>query len=65
MMPEMRGTDLIREIAQVAPQAAFILMTGGPVDPADVPAGVHLIRKPFSTPDLVAAIQRAIASSFK
>jgi CheY-like chemotaxis protein len=62
-MPEMRGTELVRVIAQLLPQTASILMTGGIVHPADVPEGVHLLRKPFSTPDLIAAVQEAIAHS--
>ena len=59
MMPQMRGTDLVRNVAQLAPQAACILMTGGLFNPTEVPPGVPLIRKPISQNDLFAAIERA------
>jgi CheY-like chemotaxis protein len=62
-MPGMRGTELVRKIAQVKPQTACILMTGGVVDWADVPEGVDVVRKPFSAPDLIVAVNRAIARS--
>ena len=61
MMPGMLGTDLIRDIALVLPHAAFVLMTGGVIDLADLPKGVPLLRKPFSVPDLVAVIEQAEA----
>jgi CheY-like chemotaxis protein len=63
MMPEMRGTELVREIPSILPQTACILMTGSELDPADVPEGVYLVFKPVSTPNLIAAIQAAIARS--
>jgi CheY-like chemotaxis protein len=51
-MPEMRGTDLVREIARVSPQTAVILMTGAAVHPADLPKCVPVLCKPFTTLDL-------------
>jgi DNA-binding NtrC family response regulator len=62
-MPGMCGTVLVREIAEKLPHAACILMTGGAVDSAKVPADVPLLHKPFLTADLIAAVQRAIAYS--
>jgi DNA-binding NtrC family response regulator len=63
MMPEIRGTDLVREVAQTSPQTACILMTGGAVDWADIPQGVPVLRKPLSTGDLIVAVQHAAARS--
>jgi two-component system response regulator (stage 0 sporulation protein F) len=36
-MPEMQGTELVREVARIAPQTARVLMTGGEVEPTEVP----------------------------
>ena len=62
MMPEMRGTDLVREVAEKYPQIACVLMTGGTVDSADVPP-LSLFRKPLSKQDLIALVEEAIARS--
>jgi CheY-like chemotaxis protein len=45
VMPEMRGTQLVREIVRLSRQTACLLMTG--YFPGDVPDGIALIRKPF------------------
>jgi DNA-binding NtrC family response regulator len=60
-MPGMRGTDLVREIGQILPRTACILMTGGGCYPVDVPEGVYLIFKPVSASNLIAAIEEALA----
>jgi FixJ family two-component response regulator len=62
-MPEMCGTDLIREITLRSPQTACILMTGGVGDFAEVPPGIPLLRKPVSGRDLIAAVDEAIRQS--
>ena len=62
-MPEMRGTDLVREITQLLPQTACLIMTGKAFDTADVPASVQVLRKPFLTVDLIAAVQLALSRS--
>jgi DNA-binding NtrC family response regulator len=59
-LPQMRGTELVREIAVVSPETACILMTGGAIDWAEVPKGITLLRKPFSSADLFRAIQDSI-----
>jgi CheY-like chemotaxis protein len=59
-MPEMYGTDLVREIARVSPETACVLMTGGWVDPAEIPPDVPLLRKPIFKNDLIATIQQAL-----
>src|SRR3954452_23273511 len=65
IMPEMQGTDLAREIARLAPETAFILMTGSVFDASRISLGVILLRKPFREKDLITAIERAIAGSQK
>jgi response regulator RpfG family c-di-GMP phosphodiesterase len=61
-MPEMRGTRLVSEVFQLSPQTAGLLMTGG-VEPPDVPEGVAVLRKPFSTAALMLAVQSTLTQS--
>jgi DNA-binding NtrC family response regulator len=62
-MPEMSGTQLIREVAQLSPETAGVLMTGGFVNPADLPDGVIVMKKPFSTRDLLLVVQATLVRS--
>jgi two-component system, cell cycle sensor histidine kinase and response regulator CckA len=62
-MPEMRGTQLICELARLSPNTARVLMTGSLNKPADVPDGVPVLHKPFLTRALISAIRVALASS--
>jgi CheY-like chemotaxis protein len=62
-MPEMRGTQLICEVAQLSPQTAGLLMTVGDGNPPDLPEGVAVLKKPFSTEKLILAVQAALALS--
>jgi len=59
-MPEMRGMELVREIARIRPGIASLLFTGGLIDPAEVPEGVPILRKPFSTAELISAASAAM-----
>jgi CheY-like chemotaxis protein len=59
-MPEMKGTQLIRAVAQLSPQTAGLLMTGH-INPVDVPDGVTVLKKPFSKQDLLSAVQTILA----
>jgi DNA-binding NtrC family response regulator len=59
-MPEMSGTDLIREIAHLSPGIARLLITGGKVDLAELPDGVAVLRKPISTEDMICAIEAVL-----
>jgi CheY-like chemotaxis protein len=61
-MPEMRGTELLREIGKISPRSVNLLMTGGMVDSAEVPVGVSLLKKPFPIKSLIAAIGGALES---
>ena len=61
-MPEMRGTQLIAEVFRLSPQTAGLLMTGE-VQPPDVPEGVTVLRKPFSTAQLILAVQSTLTQS--
>jgi DNA-binding NtrC family response regulator len=60
LLPEMKGTQLIREVLRLSPQTACLLMTYG-IDVPDIPDGVALLRKPFSSEELFRAIQAALA----
>ena|SRR5947209_8103934 len=62
-MPEMQGTQLVREIADLSPGTASMLMTGGILDPADLPTGVPVLRKPFSTAELLLVVEATLARS--
>jgi DNA-binding NtrC family response regulator len=61
-MPEMRGTQLIAEVFRLSPQTAGLLMTGEVQQP-DVPEGVSVLRKPFSTAELILAVQLTLTQS--
>jgi DNA-binding NtrC family response regulator len=58
-MPEMPGTQLIREIARISPRIVPILMTAGVVNPAEAP-GIPILQKPISRTDLIAAVYRSV-----
>jgi CheY-like chemotaxis protein len=63
MMPEMEGAQLIREVAQLSPQTAAVLMTGSAITPVDIPEGVPVLMKPFSPRELISAVQAILARS--
>lgn len=52
-MPEMRGPELIREIARISPRTARLLIAGGFVDSEEVPEDVLVLSKPFSATELI------------
>jgi DNA-binding NtrC family response regulator len=58
-MPEVLGTELVREIAQTSPLSACLLMTGGLAALPDAPDGVPILRKPIPIADLLAAVEKA------
>ena len=58
-MPEMAGTELVREAAQISPRTASLLMTGGVISSNEVPPGVAVLRKPIAKQDLLDAVQAA------
>ena len=62
-MPEMPGTQLIVEVLRLSPQTAGLLMTGDVVNPPDVPEGVAVIKKPFSTVELILAVHSTLAQT--
>jgi CheY-like chemotaxis protein len=61
LMPEMQGTQLVREVLRLSPKTAGVLMTG--YVPLDVPDGVALPTKPFTSQELFRAIEVALAQS--
>jgi DNA-binding NtrC family response regulator len=62
-MPEMRGTQLVSEVFRLSPQTTGLLMTGDFASPPDVPEGVAVIRKPFSTAELILAVSSTLAQT--
>jgi DNA-binding NtrC family response regulator len=63
VMPEMQGTQLVREVVRLSPQTVAVLMTGYITQVADVPDDVALLRKPFTRQELICAVQKALAQS--
>jgi hypothetical protein len=60
----MHGPQLIREVRELSPQTAALLMTGGFVKSADtIPKSVAVVKKPFTTAELVFAVQSVLAQS--
>jgi CheY-like chemotaxis protein len=59
MMPEMRGPELVCEIARILPQTAGMLMSGGAFEP--VHPAMPLIQKPFSDQDLASMVEAVLA----
>jgi DNA-binding NtrC family response regulator len=62
-MPEMRGTELISEVFRLSPGTAGLLMTGDLASLPDVPHGVAVLRKPFSTAELILLVQSTLKRS--
>jgi DNA-binding NtrC family response regulator len=62
VMPEMQGTQLIREVVQLSPRTAIVLMTGGTIPP-DVPSNVPVLKKPFSMRDLLFVVAAILEES--
>ena len=62
-MPEMRGTQLVSEVFRLSPGTAALLMTGDLASLPDVPQGVAVIRKPFSTAELILAVHSTLAQT--
>jgi len=56
-MPNMTGADLIRQAREKYPQIAVILATGHMEVPEEAGGNVVRLGKPFSTEDLVRALQ--------
>jgi CheY-like chemotaxis protein len=63
MMPEMKGTQLIREIMLLSPQIGCLLMTGGAIEPANSDNCVTVLKKPFSKQDLISTVQATLEQS--
>jgi CheY-like chemotaxis protein len=63
VMPEMRGTQLVREIVRLAPQTVGVLMTG--YVSGNVPDNVALLRKSFTSQELIRSIEAALPQSVK
>jgi DNA-binding NtrC family response regulator len=62
-MPELPGTELVREVARISPRTARVLMTGMRLHSAAAPEGVQVLHKPFFTADLISTIQAVLEQS--
>jgi CheY-like chemotaxis protein len=56
-MPHMSGADLIRQAREKFPQIGVILATGHMEVPEEAGGNVVMLGKPFSSDDLVRALQ--------
>lgn len=67
MMPDMDGHDVYKEIMAITPNARIILSSGfcmdGKVSPEMSERVKGFIQKPFRTPELLAAIRKALNSA--
>jgi CheY-like chemotaxis protein len=63
-MPEMLGTELIREIGALSPGTVGALMTGA-VAQQNLPDGVPVLSKPFSVEELTHFIETSLAQSVR
>lgn len=61
LMPEMPGTELIREVATLSPGTAGVLITGAAIAQFDLPNGVPVLEKPFSIEELTHVIKTRLA----
>ncbi len=59
IMPGMCGTELASQIRNRHPSCAIMLMSGC-VSGERLPSGLPFIGKPFTAPDLLAAVSRAL-----
>lgn len=62
IMPEMCGPELVRNIRQVCPSIAVVLMSGE-FSGQELPNGAGFICKPFLLPDLYSVVERTLARS--
>jgi FixJ family two-component response regulator len=67
-MPDVDGFDLLRAVRQARPRLPAILITGYPDRLRRMPAGgsdVRFFTKPFSGPELLAAVSEAVRGSIR
>ena len=62
IMPEMCGPELVRNIRQICPSIAIVMMSGETAG-QDLPSGVRFIKKPFLLTDLYSIVEKALARS--
>jgi len=60
IMPQMRGPELVKRVAQLCPRAAVILMSAQIATEA-LPDRAAFISKPFRMTDLYSAVEKALA----
>ncbi len=61
-MPELRGPELLREVAEISPATTGVLVSGW-VGETKLPASVPFLRKPLPANELFSAVERVLADS--
>ena len=59
IMPEMRGPELLKRIAEICPAAAAVVMSAH-IEEETLPAHAIFLSKPFAISDLYSVIDRAL-----
>jgi DNA-binding NtrC family response regulator len=62
-MPEMRGTDLLREVHRISPTTASVMMSGNESVVKETPDGARFLAKPFSLDELQIVVESLLAES--
>jgi CheY-like chemotaxis protein len=60
IMPEMCGSELAQQIRLLTPRGAVMLMSGCVANTERLPQGTAFLGKPFSAPDLLPAVEKAL-----
>ncbi len=64
-MTEMRGSLLLEEIYQISPTTAGLLISGKDEALPELPRGTQFLTKPFSSNELLTAVERVLVDSQK
>jgi FixJ family two-component response regulator len=59
-MPEMSGPQLAEELQQRQPGLAVVFASGHTAAAGDLPDGADFVGKPFTRPELLAAVEHGI-----
>jgi DNA-binding NtrC family response regulator len=63
VMPGIQGPELLEFVREASPSTALVLMSA--YMPGEVPDGVTFLRKPFSSKDLIAAVELTLENMAK
>ena len=62
VMPGMGGTELAKRIRRLSPSSSVMLMSGS-IPVGQLPRGIPFLGKPFSSSDLMRAVDKALRKS--